>query len=90
MARTGRVSRTLINPHGEVDTLLLADGTIVKLRHGLRDQAGTAIKEGMNITAEGRGGSYAQGVALDADRITLPDGKVLAEPLAPPPPPSAL
>jgi hypothetical protein len=49
----GRLQRFLVNPHGEVDALLLADGTIVKFPPHMSDELVAAVRPGDAVSARG-------------------------------------
>lgn len=68
---TGTVQQYLLNPHGEVDGLLLSDGTVVKLPPHLGIALATSIKAGDAVTAVGFiGPNTSQGRAMKALSIT--------------------
>jgi hypothetical protein len=67
---------------GEVDSLVLQDGSIVKLSPKLRDQAGDALKVGTMLSARGEGGTYGTVKAFRADRVQLASGQIFSEPSA--------
>ena len=71
------------NPEGEIDTLVLQDGSIVKLPPKLRDQAGDALAVGIRLTARGEGGTYGLVKAFRADRVQLASGQIFSEPERP-------
>ena len=50
---TGAVRRFLINPHGEVDALLLADGTVVKFPPHMGQELTTAVKVNDTVSVRG-------------------------------------
>ncbi len=50
---TGPVRRFLVNPHGEVDALLLADGTIVKFAPHMSQDLVTAVKPADSVSVRG-------------------------------------
>jgi hypothetical protein len=83
------ILRVVTDLEGRIDTLVLQDGSIVKLPPRLRDQAGDSLTVGTMLTARGRGGTYGLVKAFRADRVQLASGQVFAEPerLPPPPPP---
>jgi hypothetical protein len=68
------------NPEGELDTLVLEDGSIVQLPPKLRDEAGDTIKVGTKLTVRGEGGTYDKVKAFRADRVQLASGQVFTEP----------
>jgi hypothetical protein len=70
---------------GKVDTLVLEDGSIVKLAPALRDQAAHSLTIGAKLTARGKGGTYGRVKAFRADRLQLANGQVFAEPERRPP-----
>lgn len=68
---TGTVQQYLLNPHGEVDGLLLSDGTIVRFPPHLGIALATSVKAGDTITAVGfLGPNTSQGRAMKALSIT--------------------
>ncbi len=78
------------NPEGEPDTLVLQDGSIVKLPPRLREDAAGAIKVGAKVAVRGEGGTYGAVKALRANQLQLASGQTFYEPdrpSAPPPPP---
>ncbi len=74
------VLQVVNNPEGEIDTLVLQDGSIVKLPPKLRDQAGDALTVGTKLTARGEGGTYGLVKAFRADRVQLASGQIFSEP----------
>ena len=84
------ILRVVSDRAGKIDTLVLQDGSIVKLPPTLRDQAGDALTVGTKLTARGKGGTYGLVKAFRADRVQLASGQVFAEPeRLPSPPPAA-
>jgi hypothetical protein len=79
------VLQVVNNPEGEPDTLVLRDGSIVKLPAKLRDEAGEAIKVGTKLAVRGEGGSYGTVKALRANRLQLASGQIFSEPDQPSP-----
>lgn len=75
------------NPEGEIEILVLQDGSLVTLPPKLRDEAGDAIKVGTKLTVSGEGGTYGAVKALRADRVQLASGQVFYEPKRPEAPP---
>lgn len=88
---TGTVQQYLLNPHGEVDGLLLSDGTVVKFPPHLGIALATSIKAGDAVTAVGFiGPNTSQGRAMKALSITNSQtGQTLVDepPTTPPLPP---
>jgi len=80
------ILRVVNDREGKLDTLVLQDGSIVKLPPTLRDQAGDALTIGTKLTARGKGGTYGLVKAFRADRVQLASGQVFAEPERRPPP----
>ena len=80
------ILRVVNDREGKIDTLVLQDGSIVKLPPTLRDQAGDSLTVGTQLTARGKGGTYGQVKAFRADRLELASGQVFAEPERRPPP----
>jgi hypothetical protein len=83
------ILRVVNDLEGKIDTLVLQDGSIVKLPPTLRDQAGDSLTVGTKLTARGKGGTYGLVKAFRADRVQLAGGQVFAEPERLPPPPPA-
>ena len=77
------VLQVVNTPEGEVDSLVLQDGAIVKLPPKLRDQAGDALTVGTKLTARGEGGIYGTVKAFRADRVQLASGQIFSEPEGP-------
>jgi hypothetical protein len=50
---TGAIRRFLINPHGEVDGFLLADGTLVKFPPHMAGELTAAVKIGDTVSVRG-------------------------------------
>lgn len=68
---TGTVQQYLLNPHGEVDGLLLSDGTVVKFPPHLGMTLATSMKTGDAVTVVGfLGPTIPQGRAIKALTIT--------------------
>jgi hypothetical protein len=67
---------------GDVDSLVLQDGSIVKLSPKLRDQAGDTLKVGTVLSVRGEGGTYGTVKAFRADRVQLASGQIFSEPSA--------
>lgn len=88
---TGTVQQYLLNPHGEVDGLLLSDGTVVKFPPHLGIALATSIKAGDAVTAVGFiGPNTSQGRAMKALSVTNSQtGQTLVDepPTTPPLPP---
>jgi hypothetical protein len=83
------ILRVVNDRGGRLDTLVLEDGSIVKLPPTLRDQAGDSLTVGTKLTARGIGGTYGLVKAFRANRLQLASGQVFAEPERGPPPPPA-
>jgi hypothetical protein len=75
------------NPEGEIEILVLQDGSLVTLPPKLRDEAEDAIKVGTKLTVSGEGGTYGAVKAFRADRVQLASGQVFYEPKRPEAPP---
>jgi len=70
-AATGSVQLYLLNPDGEVDGLLLADGTVVKFPPHLSSMLTAAVTPGANVSVAGfPGASTPYGHAVHALSIT--------------------
>ncbi|MEX1827258.1 hypothetical protein [Luteibacter sp. CQ10] len=85
--RDGRVARVLVNPNGDVDGLLLADGTQVAMPPGLGNTVATHVRKGDAVHIEGwRVGELPllQAMAVDAAGTRWVD----TPPTAPPEPPA--
>lgn len=68
---SGTVQQYLLNPHGEVDGLLLSDGTVFKFPPHLGIALATSVKTGDTVTAIGfLGPNTSQGQAMKALSIT--------------------
>lgn len=68
---TGSVQQYLLNPHGEVDGLLLSDGTVVRFPPHLGIALVSSVKAGDAVTVVGfLGPTTPQGVAIKALTIT--------------------
>ena len=83
---TSTVAKVVTTPEDDVDTLVLADGAIIRLPPALRDDAAGAIAVGTKLTASGEGGTYGDVKAIHATRIVLASGQSFAEPAPPAPP----
>jgi hypothetical protein len=88
MSRDGAVQRLFVNPHGDVDLILLSDGSAIRIPP---TPSGVAAKlpAGQNVHLEGE----AVGAAMHATQVRLRSGEIVAtEASAPPasPPPGAL
>jgi hypothetical protein len=83
----------LLNPDGEVDGLLLADGTVVKFPPHLGSVLSAAVKPGANVSVVGfPGASTPYGHAVHALSITnTATGQMIVDqpPATPPVPPFA-
>lgn len=88
---TGTVQQYLLNPHGEVDGLLLSDSTAVRFAPHLGITLATSVKSGDAVTAVGfLGPPTSQGRAMKALSITnMKTGQTLVDepPTTPPLPP---
>ena len=84
------VLQVVNDPEGELDTLVLQDGSIVKVPPKLREQVGEALKVGTRLTVRGEGGTYGLVKAFRADRVQLASGEIFTEPerALPPLPPA--
>jgi hypothetical protein len=68
---TGRVQQYLLTPHGEVDGLLLADGTVVKFPPHLGVSLASTVRPGDSVSAVGfLGLATSYGRAMKALAIT--------------------
>jgi hypothetical protein len=88
---TSTIARLLRGPRGEVDALILADGTIARLPRRLAEDATAVLAIGTRVHVEGEGGRYALGTSLHADTLRLDSGQTFTDPspAAPRPPPPA-
>jgi len=79
MKATGKVSELATNPHGDLDGLVLADGTEVKFPPHQSKELGRLVAVGDEVRVEGRRHETPKGdVHLHADVITaLASGKSL-------------
>jgi arsenical pump membrane protein len=96
---TSTIVRVLTGPRGEVDRIILADGTIAHVPRRLAEQAASNLAVGARLHVEGEGGRYALGTSLRADTLRLDSGQTFVDPGpmgprrppvgpgAPPPPP---
>ena len=81
----GTVSRYLLNPNGEVDGLLLADGTQVNFPPHMSDELVATIKPGQSVSVQGIRESAA---SVSAFVISNGSSSVVEhEPVGPPAPP---
>jgi hypothetical protein len=97
---TSTIAGFLRGPRGEVDALMLADGTIARLPRRLSEETTAVLAIGVRIHVEGEGGRYPLGTSLRADTLRLDSGQVFTDPGpvgprfpppafgAPPPPPA--
>ena len=79
------VVQVVNSPEGEIDTLVLQDGSIVKLPRKLGDEAGDTIRVGTKLSVQGEGGTYGAVKAFRADRVQLASGEIFSEPERPSP-----
>lgn len=79
---SGQVSRWLLNPNGEVDGLLLADGTQVKTPPHLSAALLQAVKLQDTVQVTGRRGERAQVLRAETLRNTASGRSVTDEPPA--------
>jgi hypothetical protein len=83
VSREGTVQRLFVNPHGDVDVILLSDGNAVRVPPTPSTMA-AKLPAGQAVHIEGE----LVGPALHATQVRLPSGEVVAaESTAPPPPP---
>ncbi len=73
----GRVERWLVNPNGEVDGLLLADGTQVGFSPRLSADAQSALKVGDNVEVSGRRAANAPVIRASSLKATG-SGRIVA------------
>ncbi|HEX7813484.1 hypothetical protein [Dyella sp.] len=86
--RDGRIARFIVNPNGDVDGLLLADGTQVAMPPGLGNTVAAHAHLGQNIRIEGwRIGDLP---LLQASLVSSAGAQWTDTPPAPPPAPPAL
>ena len=91
----GTVAHVLRGPRGEIDGVVLADDTIVRLPPRSAVVDADALRVGARLAAEGYGTRNRYGRALRAERVGLDGGELQslqprgpdAPPRAPPPPP---
>lgn len=84
ISRDGIVQRSFVNPHGDVDALLLTDGSFVRIPPTTSGVA-SKLLAGQAVHVEGE----AVGAALHASQVRLKSGEVVvAEPSSPPAPPA--
>ena len=80
---SGRVERWLVNPNGEVDGLLLADGTQVGFSPRLSADAQSALKAGDNVEITGRRAANAPMIRAASLKATGSGRVVTVQPPAP-------
>jgi hypothetical protein len=69
MKVTSRVVTVLKTPGGQLDTLILKNGTTVKIPPERLLNLPTTVRPGDGVAISGRGGVYKQGTALEADWV---------------------
>lgn len=74
------ITTVLRDPRGEIETLLLSDGSTVMVRGRLATQAAAGLVEGAKIQVRGKGGRYASGVSLFATSVTVASGETYSQP----------
>lgn len=87
----GAITTLRSGPSGDVETLLLADGSTVKVHPGLSRKIAASLIEGARVHVSGKGGRYDGVVSMFAESVTLPSGEVVTAPEGirhhgPPPP----
>jgi hypothetical protein len=83
VSRDGTVERVFVNPHGDVDLIMLSDGGTVRIPPTPSTVA-AKLGKGQSVHIEGD----AVGAAVHASLVRLPSGEIVAsEPSVPPPPP---
>jgi hypothetical protein len=66
---TSQIMTFLRAPRGEIETIVLADGTVVKIPPHLQ-YAASKLKAGQDVKVTGNGGRYLEGAAMTADSIS--------------------
>jgi hypothetical protein len=86
-SRDGTIQRVLASPRGDVDGLLLSDGTVVRFPpHAVVDAK--QLRPGVAVHADGAGVAGADGQTLFDARVTV-GGAIVADANRPPPAPGA-
>lgn len=85
----GRVQQALHGPAGDVNGVLLEDGTILKLGPAAAWQASTTLQPGQPVTAQGWVISNGYGRAMEVQSIQSDMAQAAPPPGAPLPPPGA-
>lgn len=84
-SRDGVIKRVFVNPHGDVDLILLGDGSAIRIR-----PTPTALASKLVAGQRVRISGDAVGAALHASEVRLDTGDlVVTDSTAPPPPPAA-
>jgi hypothetical protein len=65
----GKIQTVLKNPFGEPETIVLSDGTVVRVPPSIQHKLTFALKPGEAISLDGFGGSYPLGSAMEAKDI---------------------
>lgn len=74
------ITSALRDPRGNVEVLLLSDGSTVTVRGRLAHEASSALVEGSKVRVRGKGGRYADGASLFATEVTLSSGETITQP----------
>jgi hypothetical protein len=69
MKVTAAVLTVLKTPGGQLDTLILKNGTVVKIPPERLLNMPDSVRPGDGVAISGRGGVYKQGTALEADWV---------------------
>jgi hypothetical protein len=66
---TAAIRTIIVAPHGEADSLILDDDTLVKLGPAVRDALSLRLEVGQRVTVTGRGAHFEEGTVIEADSI---------------------
>ncbi|TPG57091.1 hypothetical protein EAH89_11510 [Roseomonas nepalensis] len=86
MTAQGRVRLQLHGPRGDLNGVLLTDGTIIRLPPPEAQRLSELLRPGMPLAAQGRGVAGPFGRVLEATRLGADPASMTALPPAPPPP----
>ncbi|MCC6645802.1 MAG: hypothetical protein IT374_09560 [Polyangiaceae bacterium] len=74
------ITAAVRGPRGDVELLLLSDGSTVSVHGRLAHEAAAGLVEGAKVQVRGKGGRYADGASLFATELTLPTGETFKQP----------